>query len=87
MVINDQSREGIAKEIGSDVYVQEGVWDLDKAHIIPFRTVMRRELLNESFESTPAGTPFHPDEHGQPGVDLLESRTAEGGGEARGKGV
>jgi hypothetical protein len=87
MVINDQSREGIAKIIGSDVYVQEGVWDLDKAQIIPFRTVMRRELLNQSFEGTLAGTPFHSNEHGQPGVDLLESRTAEGGGEARGTGV
>lgn len=73
MVVNDQSREGIAKIIGSDVYVQEGVWDLDKAQIIPFRTVMRRELLSESFEGTPAGTPFHSNEHGQPCVDLFKA--------------
>lgn len=46
MVVNDQSREGIAKKIASDIYVQERIWDLEKAQIIPFRTVMRREVLN-----------------------------------------
>jgi hypothetical protein len=82
MVINDQSREGIANIIASDVYVQERVWDLEKAQIIPFRTIMRRELLDGSFEGVRAGTPFHADEHGQPGVDHLESRAVEGGGGA-----
>ena len=81
MVINDQSRERIAKMIALDVYVREGIWDLEKAQIIPFRTVMRRELLNGPFKGSRAGTPFHvdADEHAQPGADLLESRTVGGG--------
>lgn len=47
MVVNDQSKDGITKKISSDVYVQERIWDMEKAQVIPFRTVMRRELLNE----------------------------------------
>ena len=39
--------------IGSDVYVQEGVWDPEKAQKIPFRTIMRRDYrMNPSRDSS-----------------------------------
>lgn len=82
MVINDQSKEGIVKMIASDVYVRERVWDLEKAQIMPFRTIMRRDVLNGSFERARAGTPFHPHERGTSGVDRSEPGTVEGSGGA-----
>jgi uncharacterized protein len=46
MVVNDQSKEAVLKTIGSDVYVREGVWDLEKALVLPVRTIMRRDVLD-----------------------------------------
>lgn len=41
MVVNDKNRKDFMSRIESDVYVKEGVWDLDKAQVIPFRTLLR----------------------------------------------
>nr|ANF07294.1 YCII-related domain protein [Paecilomyces fulvus] len=41
MVVNEQNREGFIQKIASDVYVKEGIWDLERAQVIPFRTTMR----------------------------------------------
>lgn len=41
MVVNEKSWEGFMQEVGSDIYIQEGIWDLEKTLFIPFRTLMR----------------------------------------------
>lgn len=43
IVVTDVSRESIEARLASDVYVSQGIWDLEKALITPFRTRMRRE--------------------------------------------
>ena len=41
MVVNDTDKENIWKKLSSDVYVKEKIWDLEKAQVIPFQTVLR----------------------------------------------
>jgi len=41
MVVNEESWSGFMKTIGSDPYVKEGIWDLEKTQFIPFRTLFR----------------------------------------------
>ena len=41
MVLNDTTKENIWKKLATDVYVTENIWDLEKAQIIPFQTVLR----------------------------------------------
>lgn len=42
MVVNDVSKEQIWERLKSDPYIQERIWDLDNARVIPFVTNMRR---------------------------------------------
>ncbi|KAL4874538.1 hypothetical protein BJY04DRAFT_211996 [Aspergillus karnatakaensis] len=42
MVINDVGKEQIWERLRSDPYIQERIWDLDNARVIPFVTNMRR---------------------------------------------
>lgn len=44
IVLNDQSKDSIISRLASDVYVKERIWDLDRAIIVPFRTLIRRTL-------------------------------------------
>jgi len=43
MVVNDGSWEGFMDKVGSDMYIKEAIWDLDKTLFVPFRTLLRRE--------------------------------------------
>lgn len=40
MVVNEENWGGFMERVSSDIYIQEGIWDLEKAHFIRFRTVM-----------------------------------------------
>ncbi|RAL06661.1 uncharacterized protein BO97DRAFT_287926 [Aspergillus homomorphus CBS 101889] len=42
MVINDVGKEQIWERLKSDPYIQEKIWDLENARVIPFVTNMRR---------------------------------------------
>ncbi|KAL3433436.1 hypothetical protein BDV09DRAFT_171969 [Aspergillus tetrazonus] len=42
MVVNDVGKEQIWERLKSDPYIQERIWDLDNARVIPFVTNMRR---------------------------------------------
>ncbi|KAH8693931.1 hypothetical protein BGW36DRAFT_383996 [Talaromyces proteolyticus] len=42
MVVNDVSKEAIWDRLKSDPYVQEKIWDMDKARVIPFVTKFRK---------------------------------------------
>lgn len=44
LLLNDKSRESIKRRLAEDVYVSEGVWDLENALIMPFRTLMRKNI-------------------------------------------
>ncbi|KAL4948252.1 hypothetical protein BDW69DRAFT_189444 [Aspergillus filifer] len=41
MVVNEEDQECLKRMLASDVYIKEGVWDIDNALIVPFRTTMR----------------------------------------------
>jgi hypothetical protein len=42
MVVNDVSKEAIWERLKGDPYVQEKIWDMDKAQVIPFITKFRK---------------------------------------------
>ena len=42
MVVNDNNWGDFMQKVQSDIYIKEGIWDLEKASFIPFRTLMRR---------------------------------------------
>ncbi|CRG88162.1 hypothetical protein PISL3812_05189 [Talaromyces islandicus] len=42
MVVNDVSKEAIWERLKGDPYVQEKIWDMDKAQVIPFVTSFRK---------------------------------------------
>jgi len=42
MVVNETDWRGFMQTVGSDIYIKEGIWDLDKTLFIPFRTLWRR---------------------------------------------
>lgn len=48
MVVNERNKDGFIQKIASDVYVKEGIWDLEKAQVIPFRTTMRWQTAKAS---------------------------------------
>lgn len=44
MLIGAKTREEVIERVKSDVYVQGGVWDVEKIQIIPFRSALRKAL-------------------------------------------
>jgi hypothetical protein len=44
MLIGAKTREEVIERLKKDVYVQEGVWDVEKAEIIPFKSALRKAL-------------------------------------------
>jgi hypothetical protein len=44
MLIGANTREEVVERLKKDVYVQEGVWDVEKVEIIPFRSALRKAL-------------------------------------------
>jgi hypothetical protein len=41
MVVSDEDTRGLLGRIESDIYVREGVWNLNQARIMHFRTLLR----------------------------------------------
>ncbi|EAT87266.1 hypothetical protein SNOG_04875 [Parastagonospora nodorum SN15] len=44
MLIGAKTREEVVERLKKDVYVQEGVWDVEKVEIIPFKSALRKAL-------------------------------------------
>ena len=44
MLMGAQTREEVVERLKKDVYVTEGVWDISKMEIIPFRSALRKAL-------------------------------------------
>ncbi|PSN63933.1 hypothetical protein BS50DRAFT_576564 [Corynespora cassiicola Philippines] len=44
MLIGAKTREEVIERLKKDVYVQGGVWDLEKVQIIPFKSALRKAL-------------------------------------------
>jgi hypothetical protein len=44
MLIGARTKEEVLERVRKDVYVGEGVWDLQKVQIIPFRSALRKAL-------------------------------------------
>lgn len=49
MVVKESSWQGFMDRIGSDPYVEQMIWDLEKTQFIPFRTIYRT-LLREQVD-------------------------------------
>lgn len=41
MVVTEEDTRSLLSRIESDIYVREGVWNLNQARIMPFRTLLR----------------------------------------------
>ncbi|KAG5661970.1 hypothetical protein KAF25_004209 [Fusarium avenaceum] len=52
MVVNEQNWDGFMDKVGSDIYVQEGIWDLEKTRFIKFRTLMCDGKVGEKKKET-----------------------------------
>jgi hypothetical protein len=44
MLIGAKTKEEVIERVKKDVYVNEGVWDVDSIQIIPFRSAIRKAL-------------------------------------------
>jgi hypothetical protein len=44
MLIGARTREEVLERVRKDVYVEGGVWDVEKVQIIPFRSALRKAL-------------------------------------------
>lgn len=44
MLIGAKTREEVVERLKQDVYVAQGVWDVEKAQIIPFKSALRKAL-------------------------------------------
>jgi hypothetical protein len=44
MLIGAKTREEVVERLKQDVYVQQGVWDVEKVEIIPFKSALRKAL-------------------------------------------
>lgn len=44
MLIGAKTKEEVVERLQKDIYVKEGVWDLEKVQIIPFRSALRKAL-------------------------------------------
>ena len=43
-LIGAASREEVVERLKKDVYVTEGVWNMDEVQIIPFKSALRKAL-------------------------------------------
>ena len=43
-MIGAKTREEVVERLKNDVYVKEGVWNLDEVKIIPFKSALRKAL-------------------------------------------
>ncbi|KAF2833412.1 hypothetical protein CC86DRAFT_376585 [Ophiobolus disseminans] len=43
-LIGAQTREEVVERLKRDVYVEGGVWDMEKVQIIPFKSALRKAL-------------------------------------------
>ncbi|KAF1835087.1 hypothetical protein BDW02DRAFT_588412 [Decorospora gaudefroyi] len=43
-LVGAKTREEVVERLKQDVYVKEGVWDLDHVQIIPFKSALRKAL-------------------------------------------
>jgi hypothetical protein len=48
MAVNEKDWNGFMERVGSDIYIQEGIWDLEKTRFIKFRTLMCDGKVSES---------------------------------------
>jgi hypothetical protein len=44
MLIGAATREEVLERVKKDVYVGEGVWDVEQIQVIPFRSALRKAL-------------------------------------------
>ncbi|KAF1922043.1 hypothetical protein BDU57DRAFT_554021 [Ampelomyces quisqualis] len=44
MLVGAKTREEVVARLKLDVYVAQGVWDVEKAQIIPFKSALRKAL-------------------------------------------
>jgi hypothetical protein len=44
MLIGAKTKEEVLARVMKDVYVEGGVWDVEKVQIIPFRSALRKAL-------------------------------------------
>ncbi|KAH8701488.1 hypothetical protein GQ44DRAFT_778610 [Phaeosphaeriaceae sp. PMI808] len=44
MLIGATTREEVVERVKKDIYVQGGVWDVEKIQIIPFKSALRKAL-------------------------------------------
>lgn len=44
MLIGAKTKEEVIERVKKDVYVNEGVWDVESIQIIPFRSALRKAL-------------------------------------------
>ena len=43
-LVGAKTREEVVERLKKDVYVEGGVWDLEKVQIIPFKSAIRKPL-------------------------------------------
>jgi hypothetical protein len=43
-LIGAKTREEVVERLKKDVYVESGVWDLEKVQIFPFKSALRKPL-------------------------------------------
>jgi hypothetical protein len=44
MLIGAKTREEVLERVKRDVYVEGGVWDVEKVQVIPFKSAIRKAL-------------------------------------------
>ncbi|KAJ5403270.1 hypothetical protein N7509_003141 [Penicillium cosmopolitanum] len=44
MLAQAENEEEVRKILENDIYVRSGVWDMEKAQIIPFKSAVRQQL-------------------------------------------
>ncbi len=47
MVVNEKTWDGFLDKVGSDMYIKEKIWNLEKTQFIPFRTLMRVDVEDQ----------------------------------------
>lgn len=45
MVVNAESREKVQETLEKDVFVKEGIWDWAGVKILPFKTTVRKPVV------------------------------------------
>jgi hypothetical protein len=44
MLVGAKTREEVVERVKKDIYVAQGVWDVEKIQIIPFKSAIRKAL-------------------------------------------